>query len=374
MKLSRILFILIPFFLIQCVGENSGEDVIRYSELEELETEIIMEAGESEDYFPTRLDELIVASDGSILISDPGSTTLEQLSPDGEHLQTVATEGNGPGELTQFFHIADLGNDRVMVEHTGSKRDIFALDDHRYFIYETTLSSEDNGGYGYNIIGRHTGDEYYARPRNVIRDVQTLMAGETDYQDQLVVIIDESNNLVRDSLHVLQSALPHITDAGNGGFRVDVIPYRYVDRFVPLQGGDYILARPDDSRLEFYDMDHNLTNVIELNVAPREITRSDMDYAFRDHRDDVIRDIEPRLHEFKPPFLDILASENHLCLHTDNSEQGKEFVVLQMDGTPVGKFMLSEYDEPKRVIGNRIYALHLNPDLGHSVRVYEVEL
>ncbi|PWN07877.1 hypothetical protein [Rhodohalobacter mucosus] len=372
---SPISYIIVSFVILAgCSGQEESAEQITYSGLPDLQVNQTIEAGESGEYFPSRLNDLFVGRDGSIIVSDWGSNTLEQFSPDGEHVQTVASEGGGPGELPSFFFIADTGNDRFMIEHQGARRDLFIPDENGLYTYSSTVSSDENSGYGYNIIGKKSDSEYYATPRNVIRDVQSLMVNPKDYREGPVVLIDDSGGLIQDSLEMLQTPLPHLTDAGNGGFRVDVIPYRNTDRFHPLPDGGYLLARPDNSRLEFYDMTQTLQRAIELNVVPREITQADMEYAFRDHRDDVIRDIRPRLHDFKPPFLDILASENHLWLHTDNSESGKEFVVLEMDGTPVGKFLLSEFDEVKKAVDNRIYTIHKNPDIGHSVRVYEVAI
>lgn len=355
-----------------CSGQEESAEQISYSSLPDLQVDLVIEAGESDAYFPSNLNDLFVTQDGSIIVSDWGSNTLEQFSPDGRHVQNIASEGGGPGELPNFFFIADTGNDRFMIEHQGARRDLFVPDDTGLYTYLSTASSDENSGYGYNIISKRSENEYYATPRNVIRDVQSLLVNPEDYREGTVVVIDESDQLVRDSLVVLKTPLPHLTEAGNTGFTVDRIPYRHNDRFVPLEDGEYLLARPGESRLEFYDMNQNLLREIELNVALREISSSDLEYAFRNHRDDVIRHIEARMHDFKPVFLDILASENHLWLHTDNTEAGKEFVVLEMDGTPVGKFLLSEFDEVKKAIDNRVYTIHQNPDIGHSVRVYEV--
>lgn len=372
MKKIIIPLILLAFILAQCTRQDESTDQIHYSDLTELPVELITEAGESENYFPSRLNDLYVNSDGFILVSDWGSVTIEQFSPQGEHLQTIATEGGGPGELPTFFFIADAGNNRLIVEHQGARRDFFEPDNRGIYTYTSTLSTSENGQFGYNLIGKRADNQYYASPRNVISDVQSLLVNPEDYRTGAVVIIDESNTLIQDSLKILQTPLPHLTDAGNGGFRVDMVPYRNTDRFITLMNGEYLIARPEESRLEFYDIDHNLYKEIELNIAPREITDTDLEYAFRNTRQDVMRAIKPRVHEFKPPFLDILVSESHLWLHIDNSESGKEFVILDMDGNPAGKFLLSEFDEVQKVIENRIYTLHKNPDVGHSVRIYEV--
>ncbi len=371
-SILQITFI-VPFLLISCASEDSATDLIDYSDLPEIPYHLDLEAGESENYFPARLNELFVSSGGSIIVSDHGSTTLEQFSPNGKHLKTIASQGGGPGELPSFFFLADVGNDHLMVEHQGTRRDFFQPNENGIYSYQSTITSDEGSMVGSTTLGLRTDNQLYASPRNVIRNPQELMVNPPDYRTQKVIIIDTESNMLRDSLVTLRTPYPHLTESG-GGFRIDLVPYRNIDRFIPMENGEYLVARPEQSTLSFFDFDHNLKNQLDLNIAPRPVERSDLDYAFRNTRTDVRRGIETRVHSHKPPFLDIFVSEEHLWLHTDNGEDGKEFVVFEMDGNPLGRFLLSEFDDVKKIIGTKIYSIHKDPDMGDSVRVYEVSL
>lgn len=111
-----------------------------------------------------------------------------------------------------------------------------------------------------------------------------------------------------------------------------------------------------------------------MTVTPRPVTADDIEYHLKDVGRDVRQELEPRVHDEKPPYLNLWVSEDYIWLHTDTSEAGKEMVLLDFEGNPAGKFLLSEFDEIKHVKGKQIYTLHKNPEVGDSIRIYEVEV
>jgi len=50
-------------------------------------------------------------------------------------------------------------------------------------------------------------------------------------------------------------------------------------------------------------------------------------------------------------------------------KDGKEFVIVDFEGTPTGKFMLSEHDSIQYIRNGRLYTLHRSPDRGNSIRI-----
>ncbi len=373
MRPLLLIIFLYPFSILTgCSNSGDAEGEIDYSTLSQIPFELVMEIGESENYFPAQMSELFVSPDGSIIVSDWGSNTLEQFSPTGEHLQTIATEGGGPGELSNFFFITDAGNGTLLVDQQGSRRDYFESDERGIYTYKRTVSADDRSS-SFQILGLRTDGEYFATARNVIRNVDELIQNPVDYRKYPVALVNDRNQTLQDSLHILQSPFPHLTSMG-GGFRINTIPYRYTDRMKVLSDGNYLIARPESFTIQIFDKNHTLQNEIQLSVTSRSITGDDIDYVFRDTDRDIQREIEQRLHEVKPPFLDLWPSESHFWLHTDKSENGNEIVIVDRNGNVTGKFLIHEFDEIKKVIDNRIYAIHKNPDMGHSIRVYDVEV
>lgn len=353
-----------------CRTETEISKEIDYSALPDIPVELFMEIGESEDFIPAQLRDFVLASDGSMLVSDWGSVTIEQFSPEGEHTGTIAAEGGGPGELDAFFYMRSIGHDTVMVSQQQGRKDFFAPDESGSFSFIKSVLAE-NRERPLNIIGPYSDSEYFASTVNRIGDVQRAISNPEDYQITNIVISDSDDNIIADSLHQLKSPMPHLTQINNG-FTFNTIPYRFHERFIQIDEGKYIIARPDSSALFVYNENHEIHQRIPLTVPPRPVTSNDIEYFLKDVDRKIRQDLEPRIFDEKPPYLDLWVTENYIWLHTDTGEEGKEMVLIDFEGNPAGKFMLSEMDEIKHVEGERIYTLHKNPDLGDSIRIYEI--
>src|SRR5690625_7789665 len=109
---------LILIITASCTTGSGEEELVHYDDLEELEVQLVQEIGESDAFIPGNLRDLLLLSDGSLLVSDWASYTIELFDPDGNHVQTVATEGGGPGELSPFFLLSSGVEDvRLVSSH-----------------------------------------------------------------------------------------------------------------------------------------------------------------------------------------------------------------------------------------------------------------
>ena len=372
---NRLYLLLLSAAILQACGSGSDNTTpeINYASLDSLQTEVVLEIGESEDYLPGELQSLIVTSDGGMLVSDRASVSIEQFDDSGNHLATVAEEGEGPGELARFFRMKDIGNDTLLVSEQATQRTYYAPGKDGLYSFVRASVPSELPDRTINIQGAQSDTAYYARTGLVIRDIQTAMKNETDYYKSAVVLVSPSAQILQDSLHLLKSPSSHISQSG-GGFRINSVPYRYDDHFVLLGNGKYLIARPDSSAIDFYSSDQKLEKSLKLNIAQRPVSDADLEYELEDVDSKIRSEIEARVDEQKPPFLNVWASEHYLWLHTDTSEEGKEIVVLDYDGNAIGKFMLPEVDSIQEIKENRIYTIHRSLIKGHLIRVYEVQL
>lgn len=368
------------YYFVGCqVSINAqSNDEIEYQNLNEIEIVMLTEIAESGDYMPGRMTDLFVASDGTILISDFSSTTIEQFSAEGAHVGTIAREGNGPGELPFFFSLTDGGNDTLIVQHNSStKLDFFAKNSIGLFSYVRSSIKEPGRNYQpISIQGAHTESRYYA-----IRDLTEVALGLPNYRINILLIIDGSQEVQYDSVHTLKTANALFADPRKYSTRVTfggltpigVPPYRYEDRFRVLENGRYVIARPDSSAIYVYNHNHERTSKITLNVKPRLIEKQNLDYKLQEKSRQVRRMLEEQVSDLKPPFLNVWVSNNHILMHTDSSDKGKEMVVLTTEGEAVGRFYLSKFDDIRYFIDNKIYTLKHDP-FGHTLRIYQILL
>lgn len=370
---NLLLSITVIAVFISCGSAGDSNELINYDELPEIDISLIVEAGEGGGYFPGRISELFISSHGDLLVSDMGSNTVEQFSPDGEYLGTVAESGSGPGEVSGFFQIYNAGGDTLMVESQGGRRDLFYPGDDGVYRYTRNMIGESGSMEGYMLNSVRSDTEFYATRRRVIRNPTQMMSNPNDYHESYIHVVDRNNKAVTDSIQRLRTPEWHMLSIGNG-FTIHEVPFRNHDRFVPIPGEGYMVARPADSQLLFFDDQHEHQSTLTLNIAERTIGRTDLDHTLRNASSDMRRAIEPRVYDTKPPFLNIWASEEWIWLQSDNTKDGKQMIVMDYDGNFQSRFLISEFDEVQSIRGNLIYTIHRNPDMGDSVRIYEADV
>lgn len=369
-SINRIIFFLgsMMFLIISCGHEADYTGFIDYEELGKIKVETILDLGESEEYIPVHLGDMILASDGNMLVSDPGNMTIIQFSSEGVYLDRISRGGQGPGELSPFFYIHDMANDTFAVRHQQTNQyDLFGRGENGRYRFSRTVPPGGPEDRHITILGSRNSSSYYANREPIHINPQ-------QQHDVPVVVVDELLNIQQDSIYMLKNEYRHLHETGGGGIAVYGIPYSYRDRFIPMGEGKYLIARPDSASLLIYNSNHELDRTIPLKVKRRLVEREDLDYKLGNMRREVRSSIEAKVRQYKPPYLNLWVSKDHIWLHTDDSEEGKHIVVLTMEGESLGEFRLSEFDDIQYFREDRIYVLHKNPDTGHRIRMYQVDL
>lgn len=379
--MKQLYLLLLFVTLMSACGSGSNETINRidYSTLDSLGVKKALEIGKSGNYLPGQLSGLVVTSNADILVADWGSTTIEQFDAEGNHVATVARKGNGPGEIdNRFFSIKDIGYDTLMVGSFRGRQSYFAEGENGIFQFIRATVAMELPNRRLDILGPQSDSTYFATTSILNRNMEEATKNNEDYHRSPLVIINKSGNIYQDSVHTLKKSNPHVTQAGQGQggvfFRMRPIPYRYEDQFVLLENGNYLIARPDSSVINFYNSNQQLQRSIPLNVASRPITDEDLEYHLGDMSHNIRNEIEARLHETKPPYLNIWATENHIWLNTDTGKEGKKMVVLDYEGNAIGKFVLPEIDSIEQIRGNKVYTIHHNPEKGDMIRVYQINI
>lgn len=358
-----------------CTEKDTGHTAFDYKDIEISDVQIITDTSENELYISGQLRDLIRMPDGTMLVSDLGSITIEQFSAAGEHLKTIAKRGRGPGELSTFFILYKGAGDTLLVRHRGmfNQMDYYYQDytDGIYRYHRAVMFESPEERY-VQMFGDVSEIELLATARHNIPFYHHLTEEAENFDFVPVVLANSGEKIIQDSLHLLKTPNPE-TDFFEGGMNVlGMPPYQYQDRLRVLSNDRYMIARPDSAVLYIYNHHHTLDREIPLHTKLQKIEKSELDIALGNMNRSVRKRMEERVPEYKPPFLDVWASDSHILLHTDNQEEGKEMVVLSMSGEPEARFYLSEYDGIQYFTGQKIYSLHRNPDKGHSVRVYQI--
>lgn len=118
----KYVILLIAFLIVQCGTNDRHETSQNFEELPVIEFQTLHLIGEDENYIPGMLSKIFRLADGSWVVSDHGSTTIEHFSADGEHLSTVAIQGEGPGEVRPFFFFHQFSDSIVVARQQMSNR------------------------------------------------------------------------------------------------------------------------------------------------------------------------------------------------------------------------------------------------------------
>lgn len=370
-KLLSVAFLSIVLFF-SCNVSQDDSDTIDYSSLEELSSELVLEIGESEDYIPDYISDLEVTSNGTILAYDSGNTTIEQFDSNGTHIGTVARGGRGPGELDNISSLHLLNEDTLIARSRSGRKDYFAPTEGEDFKHIKTAQSNQSDQ-SLDIVKSVAADKFYAVKNNLTSQYGEMKDPKATMSEAFVVV-DESEEVLDDSVHVLKRSGRYSVELEGGGFLRGEFPFQVQDQVVSLEDGNYLIARPDSSAFFVYNENHNLEQRIPVNVKERPITDEDLEYEFDDLPDEAIKEIDKMRPDLKAPYSKVFTSKNYFWLLTDESKAGKEIVVLDFDGVPVGKFMLSEHESISHVEDGKIYAVNSNPNIGYQIHVYDIDL
>lgn len=360
-----------------CSKNNSSQFAIDYESIERTEVKIITDTSEEDGYISGQLRDLVLMEDGTMLVADWGNITIEQFSKEGRHIQTVAEQGRGPGEISSFILLFEGTGDTLLVRHRGMYNQIDYYspnNENGFYTYDESRMFHSTGERYIQFLHAISDDTFLATARKNVPMVYFQTEEMRNYDLVPVAIVDSEEKILLDSLHLLKTPNPE-TDFFEGGMDVIGMPaYQYQDRLEQVSAEQYLIARPDSSALYIMNNEtHELDYKIDLDVKPRSVGKNDLDFSLRGKDREVRNRLEVRIPEYKPSFLNVWTSDNYTLLHTDTREEGKEMVVLNMNGEPHSHFFLSEYDNIRYFREDKIYTLHQNPETGHSIRIYQID-
>lgn len=368
------LIIIGSILLAACSGNSKQNqvEVIDYSELSTLPLDVDLEIKESKDYLPGQIADIIVTQNGHILVSDYSSISIEQFDQNGTHLARIAQEGGGPGELANYFSMSYNPDDTLVIRQQSSQVITYAPTANGTFAFSHSVMPDKNPR-RFTPNGYVGDGKFLSTESLVIKDASRYFQNLDDYRLSLIAETDRHGEIATDSVHFLKVPFPHLSQI-DGGIHINTIPYRNTDRIRFIDESQYMIARPDSAFFTLFNNQHQEIKRIPFNTVERPLSSGDIAYATRNIDTRFKSEITQRMHDVKPTYLKAWVTNTHIWLLTDTNEDGKEIVVLDMEGQAVGKLMLSTYDTIHHVVGNQLYSVYQSEEDGDLIRRYNVEL
>lgn len=369
---SCLLFIIFSVVIFTgCESEKPQKEALDYDTIPIIKLEKEFSITESEEYIPAWITRMFVTEDGGILISERMEKSILQFDSLGNYVAQVARPGRGPGELSRNANAHFNGKILVMSNNNGMLTE-YRPNDEGIYEYYTDHTFRLPGP----LRGIHSTEDFsvfYVSVDSARVPFGTIPPEFTTDFIQLVEVEGDSLRVEEEVLSLKKhSTYVEITEGGNA-MHYYSLPYRFSDDLIPLPGKRFMVQRPSSSTIQVYDEKLDLEHELKLNVKDRLVTEADMEYHFPDASHSERRDRRELIKDVKPPFTEVLLdNKNRFWLQTDETESGREYVVLSYEGDPLGRVMLSSESILQAVYNDKLYLLNLEPET--RIDVYSVQL
>lgn len=370
----KYVILLIAFLIVQCGTNDRHETSQNFEELPVIEFQTLHLIGEDENYIPGMLSKIFRLADGSWVVSDHGSTTIEHFSADGEHLSTVAIQGEGPGEVRPFFFFHQFSDSIVVARQQMSNRlDYYKLN-HQGELRPTRTKSMEQGAFVWSdLLSKPAGELIAIEQKNWLSENLNYDA-DLEYYHAAVITLDFDLNVIMDSVTTLNLPNPRIYRSPQGGVSVFSVPFRSQDQILPLNNGFYWVARGTDQRFELYNYEHHLIDSFDLNIEPRPLESEDIEFRLGRIQGERRSDLKSRIPATKPLFFNAWADADHILLQTDDSEDGREYVLVDHSGNLTGRFILPNSKRVQLIDSGKLVVFNYDREKGYSIELISLNL
>lgn len=317
-----------------------------------------------EDQFYSWIYTMEATSEGDVLIADRGKSTIDQFSPKGEFLGTVAHPGNGPGEITPPIGMHSFNDTLLVQKPEAGMYSYYTRTGGIQFEYSHSVVSRDQNR-TISIVGVRSNSTYWGIDR-------TYISTGKRYYNVPILITDRSMQIIEETPHTLRRPDIFFVQAyPDGGMPLGGFIFTSMDGFGVLENGRYIISRPDSAQLHIHSSDHRLLKKIQLDIERQPVTEDDWPNLLQDA---WIEKLKPHFPEYKPAFRRFGTSSDHILLHLGIIGESNRYLVTSFEGDPVGQFDLPGHESVSGFQDGKLYTIYRDPDEGDHVRVYTISI
>ncbi len=300
-----------------------------------------------EPYLFTRIFGATMLSDGRIVIGDDGTKELRVFDRQGNHLETWAGEGQGPGEFgpVQLWGLSPLPGDSIIILQYGfAELSVYGPDGEFLRRFVPERSQRDIQDWTRSLW-----------PRDVSRDGLLLAVQDLLNNDPADVEVWDAAGELRGSLgmHPGQEAI-----RDGGGTPLEPLMFSR-NTFLQAWGGLFFISTNRRYELRGFALDGSLARIVRLDRPPRAPGDAHIEAFIEDRLSSIPSDQAGRRAERRSELLDMPVAEHLPAFATywpdvldhlwvwEYEAPGEEipgtlFTIFEPDGRVMGYFEIPE--------------------------------
>jgi hypothetical protein len=355
----RVLFVVVvvSVLLMGCKPSSSEKETIDLSQVPEIQLALATTILESDSVLFQRISEIVSDSSGNIILADQMANKIYQFDADGNFLNTIGRDGEGPGEFRSILYLFMDSKNRLFVGDISLDRtSIFEKNESQWQF----LQNYSTGAERYSVIAASPTDDLVLRKS----PFQTPTYGTYWYEHVLGY-----GNLQSDSIN---AELVRFKERGqlvdrNGW--MNGIPFGPETLVATSPDGFVYLLWNETFNLEIYDSHINPIDTIRLQLPKVEVT----DVELNQYAERMSEQFQSLLMQHAPITKPVARklevdplNRIWIQMYTD-----PEYLVINQAGNLLGTFNLSDSEVLMHVDKNRIYTTSTDTENGIVVSVYD---
>lgn len=343
-------------------------------ELPELEIEHFLEISESEDLLLGSITNLLVDSEGDIILVDGSQRFVYAVTSEGEFIQQIGGHGSGPGEY-QFPGMVALSDDNNLhLFDFGSQSFIIYSKENGRWNYDSDFSVNFSQYGFFSMFFPADEQEYYV--------VTNPMIASDNESESVVRKINNRGEVVQDSIYaypqnerfvMLNNGAPTMAMTipnmhRQGRFNVDYdgnLYFGWTDSLTIFR------QRPGDSGFNSI-INRNVKN-LPFTKASRDSTLSRYETILSDNNQ-ARRELISSFPDTKPIYSDYkIDDESRIWVQMFNEIEDTEWVVFSDEGEPLYKLSLPDRNRLSTVRHGNIYTVENTEEGLPIVNIFSIE-
>jgi len=357
-------------FLLSSCGSPSGSGIGSSFDAT-FTVEDINRFGSTDDAIISSISNILVASDGTTIVTDGRAPVVFVYDADGNYQGIVGDIGRGPGEFDSPPTVTLFENDSLFAFDRGMQRaSIFARDGFAWnFVRSFPINTQLEDGYNIGAVAKLESVDGFITTEQMSFSPSSDLKPE-DARFRYRVIAEDSTELK--SNFITRRIGEAVVESGADFVNIMVLPFGR-NSFVRIEkGGDYYLGEWNDKlKIDHFAFDGTRLGGIDVPVAERAITDTDktLDPRTADPR---VADKIPATH---PAYVSFLVSDkgNYWINIGQIDANSTYWVVISPSSEILGSTLLPASIRPVRILNGKMYAANQSSSIEPEVVVLKVD-